>query len=511
MTQGTLYRKYRSQGFSELVGQEVIRTVLLNALKAGEASHAYLLSGPRGTGKTSTARILAKALNCEQPMQGEPCNRCRLCQKITVGQCVDVLEVDAASNRGIDEIRNLREQLHFQPMEGRCKVYIIDEVHMLTDAAFNALLKTLEEPPAHVYFCLATTDAQKVPVTISSRCQRLYFRKITAADIVLHLQAVLQKEGRQAESEALDMLSQAADGGLRDALSLLEQALTVTEKNIQAADIRRLLGVPAAAAAQAMLTQAVAGNLSQAYASLAELLGQGVQAAELLKQWVVQLTQALQHAGHNKSGEQAQHFSLAQALTLLDVCFDIDKRLRWHEDKQLLLELTLAKFHVALQPASTAQYVVPSVQDAVQSAQVKEKVKEEVKVKVEGLVSGNPSLAEIKHRWKDVLSAVRQVKMRIYMLLCEAEPVAVDQSTLWLAYHSGNSFLKEQIKEPEHMAVVEQAIERVMGQKLKLKPVMQGEAVGAAPPVEQTGEKAPVEADDHSAQRILEVFNGKFV
>jgi DNA polymerase-3 subunit gamma/tau len=219
-----LYRKWRPQTFDQVVGQEHITGTLRNAIAAGRISHAYLFTGPRGTGKTTTARLLAKAVNCLDPDPAQrPCDKCTTCAAITEGRLLDLVELDAASNRGIDEIRDLRDKIHFSPGEGKYKVYIIDEVHMLTEPAFNALLKTLEEPPPHAIFVLATTDPQKVPATIVSRCQRFDFRRLTLAEITSRLQKIVADEGLSAEPDALTLIARQATGAMRDAESLLDQ------------------------------------------------------------------------------------------------------------------------------------------------------------------------------------------------------------------------------------------------------------------------------------------------
>ena len=225
-----LYRKYRSQTFSQLVGQEVVAKTLKQAVEQEKISHAYLFSGPRGTGKTSVAKIFAKAMNCPNQVAGEPCNNCYICQAVTDGSLEDVIEMDAASNNGVDEIRDIRDKSTYAPSVAHYKVYIIDEVHMLSTGAFNALLKTLEEPTPNVVFILATTELHKIPATILSRVQRFEFKSIKTQDIRDHIFQILEKEGIDYENEAVEIISRRAEGGMRDALSILDQALSLTQE-----------------------------------------------------------------------------------------------------------------------------------------------------------------------------------------------------------------------------------------------------------------------------------------
>ncbi len=254
MASQSLYRKWRSQTFGDLVGQEPVIRTLKNALTSGKLAHAYLFTGPRGTGKTTTARLLAKTINCEHPVNGEPCNVCQQCREITAGNSFNVIEIDAASNRGIDSIRDLREKVMMPPSTGKYKVYVLDEAHMLTTEAFNALLKTLEEPPAYAIFVMATTDVHKMLPTVLSRCQRFDFKRITVRQIVGHLNYIAEQEHVKIERSAAELIARAAAGGMRDALSLLDQAIAYSGDDISLAQVQTMLGVADPRAIQKLIT-----------------------------------------------------------------------------------------------------------------------------------------------------------------------------------------------------------------------------------------------------------------
>lgn len=333
-----LYRKWRPQGFDSLVGQEAVRTALTNALETGRIAHAYLFAGPRGTGKTSTAKILAKAVNCEHGPTPNPCNKCQNCVRINDGTSMDVFEIDAASNRGIDEIRDLREKVAFAPVNGRYKVYIIDEVHMLTTEAFNALLKTLEEPPPHVIFILATTEPHKIPATIHSRCQRFDFKRVTDSDIVKRLREVADGSGIAADDDALQLIAVQADGGMRDALSLLDQCGVMSER-VSAETVRSVLGIVGREALRELVKAIGEGNVPKSLELLETLLAGGKD----VKQIITELAEYLRAVLLYKASPEYREIYLTdtkEAIAAMEGLFSTDRLMAAQERlHQCMLEL----------------------------------------------------------------------------------------------------------------------------------------------------------------------------
>ena len=343
MTQA-LYRKWRPRTWEEIVGQQHIVQTLRNAVAAERVAHAYLFAGPRGTGKTTSARLLAKAVNCLHPdPQNRPCDHCDHCQAINAGRFMDLIEIDAASNTGVDDIRDLRDKIAFSPSQGRYKVYIIDEVHMLSTAAFNALLKTLEEPPPHAIFVLATTEIHKIPATVLSRCQRYEFRRIPVTEMTAYLQRIVEGEGLEAEPQALQWLARQATGSLRDAISLLDQ-LASTGKPITVALARDVLGT-ASDQTVAVLTEAlVQGDTARGLETIHAALDSGADPRQLARQMVAYLRQVLLTKTNNADlldvpaetrpqlAQYAQSFALPALLQAIRA-FDraaAESRAEWH-------------------------------------------------------------------------------------------------------------------------------------------------------------------------------------
>lgn len=356
-----LYRKYRPIGFDEVIGQEHIVQTLKNAITHGAVAHAYLFVGPRGTGKTTLARILAKAVNCPHAIKhkGEPCNECQNCEDISSGRTLDIIEIDAASNRGIDEIRELREGARLSPTQMKYKVYIIDEAHQLTKEAFNALLKTLEEPPAHVIFILATTSADKMPPTILSRVQRFDFKKFSVAQIETKLTAILAKEKVKAEANAVRMIAHAAEGGLRDAESMLSQVLSHTSKELTAEVVQSVLGVANNKQVADFIDLVAKGDLKEMLVYINTFYNEGGSAEEFLKslaQYTRKITLLKIDAGMRESVvpeltdeqfsamvAQAKRFELADLRRMCEVLIEAQDNTKKTPLPLLPLELALMK------------------------------------------------------------------------------------------------------------------------------------------------------------------------
>jgi len=282
MSYVALYRKFRPRTFDDVKGQDAIVTTLRNQVRTGRTQHAYLFCGTRGTGKTSVAKILARAVNCENPVDGNPCGECETCRAIAAGTSMNVIEIDAASNNGVDNVREIIEEVRYRPPSGRYKVYIVDEVHMLSPGAFNALLKTLEEPPEYVIFILATTEAAKIPLTILSRCQRYDFRRISSETIAARLSELTQKEGHKAEEKALRYIARSADGSMRDALSLLDQCLAfLTGETLTYDKVLDVLGAADTAVFKDLLSALVRGETAAALTILQEILDKGREIGQL--------------------------------------------------------------------------------------------------------------------------------------------------------------------------------------------------------------------------------------
>ncbi|WP_310652330.1 DNA polymerase III subunit gamma/tau, partial [Lactobacillus jensenii] len=303
MAYQALYRKWRPRTFDSVVGQEAITDTLKNAIIRNKVSHAFLFAGPRGTGKTSCAKIFAKALNCLNLQDGEPCNECENCKAADSGAMPDIIEIDAASNNGVDEIREIRDKVKYAPTQGKYKVYIIDEVHMLSIGAFNALLKTLEEPPEHVVFILATTELQKVPATIISRTQRYNFKRISKQNLVDRMKFILEQENIPYEDSALQVIAQVADGGMRDSLSILDQLLSFEKEKVEYKDALNITGYAARETTEQLFLNLLNQKVSESLDLSHKLLQDGATAKNLLSELISLATETMLVLKANKDSE----------------------------------------------------------------------------------------------------------------------------------------------------------------------------------------------------------------
>jgi DNA polymerase-3 subunit gamma/tau len=357
----SLYRKYRSQTFGDLVGQDAASRALQGAIISARVAHAYLFSGSRGTGKTSAARLLAKALNCTGRARdsAEPCNKCQSCVEMTAGSALDLIEIDAASNRGIDEIRDLREKVNLSPALGPFKIYIIDEAHMLTEPAFNALLKTLEEPPGHVVFILCTTDAQKIPLTVIGRCQQFVFRRHSEEQIVSRLTHIAKSENVQVDAGAMQLIARTAQGSMRDAVGLMDQLVPLASGPITLESARSLLGIADPRLLDSLLDDVLAGRAAEALAELGRVYAVGAELRQVVRGLMETCRDRLVAALTRRDQATARRLS-----SVLDALLHLDGEVRRHAEPRFLVEATLARLAVELGTGTTeVQGATPVPQD----------------------------------------------------------------------------------------------------------------------------------------------------
>lgn len=504
----SLYRKYRPKDFPSLVGQEHIRITLLNAIKEGQIAHAYLFTGPRGTGKTTTARLLAKAINAEIMSEDGRFDGSEIAEEIDNGRLIDVIEIDAASNRGIDEIRDLREKISYAPTRAKNKVYIIDEVHMLTKEAFNALLKTLEEPPSFVYFILATTEINKVPETIISRCQRFDFRRITEEDLLKRLKFVANEEGIIAEEEGLKIIAKQARGGLRDALSLLEQL--ISGKKLESTKVKAVLGMSNLAAVEKLYTLIENSEAAEAVKELQILFAQGTDLIQFNKEMLDYLRQKLVDKVNARDDDGAR-----QVIDLIGNFQQAYEKHKFSYIPELPLEVAIVKSCLDKGSKKKPELINKVVQETKVTPEtapepvkvpVLEEIKEELVVSEEiSKPAQNASIAfeELLSKWTQVFDRVPNALAK--RCLMAAKPVGLENHNLRLAFSS--NFSKEKLFVPELLAICEKAIEETTGVHIK----MEGEVNAALFAAEIAAASPKPEPSVNVMDSALNVFGGELV
>lgn len=345
MNYQALYRMYRPQSFDDVVGQEHVTKTLRNAISKGKQSHAYIFSGPRGTGKTSIAKVFAKAINCTNSSDGETCNECAICKGITQGTNSDVIEIDAASNNGVDEIRNIRDKVKYAPSESKYKIYIIDEVHMLTTGAFNALLKTLEEPPAHAIFILATTEPHKIPPTIISRAQRFDFKAISLNQIVDRLKYVADSQSLPYDDEALEFIAKASEGGMRDALSIMDQAIAFGDEHLTLQDALNVTGSVDEASLNELFKDIVEGDVKESFNRYHQFVTEGKEVNRLINDMIYFVRDTIMNKTSNQDVEYDAliHFDLDTLYRMIDIINDTLVSIRFSVNQSVHFEVLLVK------------------------------------------------------------------------------------------------------------------------------------------------------------------------
>ena len=451
-----LYRKYRPKSFSEIVGQDHVKKVLTNALKMGRVAHAYIFAGPRGTGKTTTARILAKSLNCESRKDAEPCNRCQSCLAIDEGTFMDVVELDAASNRGIDEIRRIREAAGYRPIEGKYKVYIIDEVHMLTKEAFNALLKTLEEPPEHVVFVLATTNLEKVPPTIVSRCQVLEFKNLPENLIFERLKEVSSKERMEIEEDALRFLARRAEGGMRDALTLLEQVWKFSAGGkIALEDVEKALGLIPLDLVRKYVLSIIEGKLEEVLKVVDEVYYSGKDLELLLQEAVKDILDDIERTRRTYDIGHQILIQLARQL------MNLMREIRFFEEKRLICRV--GSSYIA------SKFLKEEVVERKEKVVIREKPPEERKKASEEKVTEETK--EEKRILEEVLGELKEKgDLSVFVALALAD-VKISDGKVEVIFDSTKAFHYEILKRklPELENIFNSKMGRVVDISLKLR------------------------------------------
>lgn len=488
MEKVSLYRKYRPHNFDNLVGQDYIKTTLINALKNNNVSHAYLFTGPRGTGKTSTARLIAKALNCTNLQDDyEPCDECEFCTDINEGRLIDIIEIDAASNRGIDEVRDLKEKISFAPSRSKYKVYIVDEVHMMTKEAFNALLKTLEEPPSHAYFILATTEVHKVPETIISRCQRFDFKRISKKALMTRLNFIAQKENIKVEDSALEVISRYVDGGLRDAIGLLEQ-LTVNDE-LTFEHVQEILGLSSFSFMENLYEAILAMDSLSALKIVNELHSQGSDFRQFLHEFINLLREKMLESISKDEQQEA-----SRLIKMIEVFQEAQIRLE-SDIPQLPLEMAIIKLtgKVVEYSESNKKEKEPEVEVKEKKTSKKEKKTEDNSAEILNLPL---TISYLKENWPRITERVKIPALR--MSLKGAVPSMVDDFNVTLEFNT--KFHKDKVMEHDNRVELETLIKEMFNKPVKIHAK-----------VKELEIKSVMDEESDIADQALEIFGGELI
>lgn len=502
-----LYREWRPQNFYDIVGQEHITTTVKNQILNDRIAHAYLFCGTRGTGKTTTAKVFAKALNCLDLHEGEPCNKCEMCEKINEGLAIDVTELDAASNNGVDKIRDIIDDVKYPPQEGRYKVYIMDEVHMLSTGAVNAFLKTLEEPPKNVIFILATTDPQKLPITILSRCQRFDFKRINNNEITGRLRKIVNEQNALADDKSLNLIARVSDGAMRDALSILDQAISMGNGSVEYDILINMLGLVTNDHLFNLTNSVIQRNVEKSISIIDEVVYAGKDIYLFIKDLVSHYRNILMaKVTHNPEEvldmseeniglikEQASKIRAEEVMRYIRILQEAEGNAKLSKQARLYLELAIIKMckieydtsnEVILSRINKLEEglkngslkVVSAVSNSDNSTKNENIVKEakkEVKRTLNHNISGNENskvtLSDIQRSWKDILERFKaRRKMIVYASMVTGKPIECKNGILTIEYEEQYKFNKDRLEKPENRAVIQEVLAEIFREDIKI-------------------------------------------